>query len=1239
MKKYLQTRVIAKFILPVSVLVLIIIFVAGFFIAGNLQTQITQSAENETKAVKNSIIQNLEITNSIMLDKVKTAMQYLVKNGQAAGQPSVGGQVQVGKYSVPELKLGGKSQIKDYEIVDKIKSVMNSTATIFVKSGSDFVRISTNVLASDGSRAIGTVLDPNGKAYSAVIKGEAFYGVVDILGKPYLTGYVPIMAANGEVLGIWYVGYQISTLKILGDMIAESKFLTNGFFVLTDGKSKVIFNSLNADKSVLEAISKDDIKKYEDDWVIGKSTFDKWGYKIFSAFPKDDIGSQITKAELIIALLGLLTFGIMIALISIITNKIILNPVKKLVSAAEALSEGNVEVEIQTANEDEIGSLEKAFRSMVENIKTQAFQADKISKGELDFDIVPRSDKDVLNISLLGTKTELKKLLRELSELTESITNGKLSVRVNCDEFSGGYKEIITGVNDTLDAVIKPLNVAAEYVDRISKGDIPKKIVDDYKGDFNEIKTNLNLCIETLNGFVDEMSDMYVKQKAGDIDAEISPDHFRGVYKKMAQGVNEAVKLHVENVLKMLNVLADYANGELETTLEKLPGKQALINEKLDILKNNLQNVISEINKLTHAASEGELSVRGGVDSYHGAYKEVISGINNILDTVIKPLNTAASSIELIGRGEIPERITEEYKGEYNLIKKSINSCVDGLNGLVETSSVLEKMSYNDFANRVRGNYEGIYARTAESVNRLIDRLTNLENILTDISQGNLTALEELQRIAKRSENDRLIPSVIGMMKSIKGVITDINELTIAASNGELSKRADLSIYQGEFKSVIAGVNNTVDAVVQPLSIALVYVKKIADGDLSAYVSEEFKGDFSQLKENLNLCIKSINRLINDANMLSNAAVEGDLALRADTTAHKGGYKEIIKGVNDTLDAMIAPINEGVEALKIMSQGDFTLRINSSYKGSHQLIKDSINKVVNELCKALSGVSDAVKSTTLASNKISASTEEMAAGANEQSQQTFDIASSIEEMTKTILENTKNAANATETAEEAGQKAKEGGKVVKETIEGMNKISEVVKQSAIRVQELGKESDQIGEIIRVIDDIADQTNLLALNAAIEAARAGEQGRGFAVVADEVRKLAEKTTKATKEIEEMIKRIQRDTGEAVRSMDEGDKEVEKGKKLAYKAGESLEEIIEVSDKVVDIVSLVAAASEEQSSAAGEISQNIDSISNVSRETTEGIQQIAKAAEDLNNLTFNLEQLVNKFKIQSEEITKA
>ncbi len=324
-----------------------------------------------------------------------------------------------------------------------------------------------------------------------------------------------------------------------------------------------------------------------------------------------------------------------------------------------------------------------------------------------------------------------------------------------------------------------------------------------------------------------------------------------------------------------------------------------------------------------------------------------------------------------------------------------------------------------------------------------------------------------------------------------------------------------------------------------------------------------------------------------------------------------------------------------LKAMENFSNGDLEINIKPENENDSigQLFK-GFNKAVENIKSMILQVMQAVHSTASASAQISSSAEEMAAGAQEQSSQTTEIAGAVEQMTKTIMETSRNATVAAEQSKLAKEVANNGGKSIQQTIEGMNKIAMVVSEAAETIKELGKSSEKIGTIIEVIDDIADQTNLLALNAAIEAARAGEHGRGFAVVADEVRKLAERTTKATKEISDMIKEIQRDTNGAVVAMEGGTTEVEKGKKLANESGESLKQILDKTTEVMDIINQVAAASEEQSSAAEQISHSIEGINNVTQQTATGVQEIAKAAEDLNNLTTTLQNLIQKFKIENQ-----
>lgn len=338
-------------------------------------------------------------------------------------------------------------------------------------------------------------------------------------------------------------------------------------------------------------------------------------------------------------------------------------------------------------------------------------------------------------------------------------------------------------------------------------------------------------------------------------------------------------------------------------------------------------------------------------------------------------------------------------------------------------------------------------------------------------------------------------------------------------------------------------------------------------------------------------------------------------------------------GLGIFISRMIAnPVNELINNI---DNADLNNQFNSTRKDEIGGLQRSFDKFVVSIKETLLQVSEASSAVASASTEISSSTEQMAAGAQEQSSQASEVATAVEEMTKTLGETNGNIRKVADGAKEAKDSANAGGTVVEDTIKGMKKISEVVNQSAQQVKVLGASSEKIGEIVGVINDIADQTNLLALNAAIEAARAGEQGRGFAVVADEVRKLAERTSKATKEIASMIKQIQADTNQAVVSMDKGTEEVGKGITLAEQAGQMLLGIVGNAESVADMVGQIAAASEQQASASEQISKNVEAISTVSQESASGVQQIAKTAEDLNRLTENLQQLLEKFNLNAQD----
>lgn len=329
---------------------------------------------------------------------------------------------------------------------------------------------------------------------------------------------------------------------------------------------------------------------------------------------------------------------------------------------------------------------------------------------------------------------------------------------------------------------------------------------------------------------------------------------------------------------------------------------------------------------------------------------------------------------------------------------------------------------------------------------------------------------------------------------------------------------------------------------------------------------------------------------------------------------------------------IVAPLIEGI---RLVSTGDLSIELQKTTEDEVGELIDELRSFIIDLRTSIKEIKDEAQNVSIHAEAILKDSQTIAANAENGSHRVSEVASAIQEMAATISENSQNAIKTSETSEKARKAAEQGGIIVEETVESMKSIASVVRKSSQTIQELGKSSNQIGEIISVIDDIADQTNLLALNAAIEAARAGEQGRGFAVVADEVRKLAERTTKATKEIAMMIKKIQVDTQGAVKAMEEGTQKVDEGIQRADKAGASLLEIVQLSHEVTTMISQIVAASTQQASTSEQISSNVEVLNSVTEQTVQGVQQITRAAEELNKFTDRLYQLLEKFKLDHSE----
>src|SRR3569833_1889196 len=329
-------------------------------------------------------------------------------------------------------------------------------------------------------------------------------------------------------------------------------------------------------------------------------------------------------------------------------------------------------------------------------------------------------------------------------------------------------------------------------------------------------------------------------------------------------------------------------------------------------------------------------------------------------------------------------------------------------------------------------------------------------------------------------------------------------------------------------------------------------------------------------------------------------------------------------------------VNKTIESLRDISEGNLTVRLDSSQDDELGALSKTFNRFVEKLQASIGQLTQNSQQLGASAHMLKGNALQLATGSKAVALQSETIASASEEMAATSRNIAQNCLQAAGSAEVATKTANQGAEIVQHTVRGMERISALVQESARTVESLGTRSDQIGQIIGTIQDIADQINLLALNAAIEAARAGEQGRGVAVAADEVRALAGRTTSATEGIREMIRSIQGETKNAVRAMEEGVKEVEQGTKEAERSGEALEAILSQINTVTGQVQQIATSAEQQTATTLEITNNIQQISQVVQRNASGAQESAEATLQLDGLAMNLQELVGQFKISERSV---
>ena len=886
-----------------------------------------------------------------------------------------------------------------------------------------------------------------------------------------------------------------------------------------------------------------------------------------------------------------------------------------------------------------VTGMNELIDAFVAPINVTAEYVDRISKGDIPPLITDeyKGDFNEIKNNLNATVKMMSELLAETDKIIRAAANGELDKRADAGLFVGGWHKLVAGVNDTITNIVEPLMVTADYVEKVSKGVIPPTITTEYKGQYNIIKNNLNAMVKMMNELLSETDKIVQAAANGELDKRADAALFVGGWNKLVSGVNDTIT----NIVEPLMVTADYvekvSKGVIPPTITtEYKGQYNIIKNNLNAMVKMMNELLSETDKIVQAAANGELDKRADAALFVGGWNKLVSGVNDTITNIVQPLMVTADYVEKVSKGVIPPTITTEYKGQYNIIKNNLNAMVKMMNELLsETDKIVQAAANGELDKRADaalfvGGWNKLVSGVNDTITNIVQPLMVTADYVEKVSKGVIpptitTEYKGQYNIIKNNLN--------AMVKMMNELLSETDKIVQAAANGELDKRADAALFVGGWHKLVAGVNDTITNIVQPLMVTADYVEKVSKGVIPPLITTAYKGEYNVIKNNLNAMVKMMNELLAETDKIIQAAANGDLDKRADAGLFVGGWNKLVAGVNDTITNIVNPLMVTSDYVDKVAKGVIPPKIITEYKGQYNNIKNNIHMLIDamqevtttaeeiasgnltvkvkerspedklmqalaamvgSLTEVASNIQTVARQVMTGSQEMSASSEQLSQGATEQSASVEEVSSSMEQMAANIKQNSDNAQQTEKIAIKAAEDGSESGKAVAATVGAMKEIA-------------GK--------ISIIEEIARQTNLLALNAAIEAARAGEHGKGFAVVASEVRKLAERSQTAAGEINKL-------SASSVQ--------------IAEKAGEMLAKIVPDVQRTADLVQEITAASNEQSSGAGQINKAIQQLDQVVQQNASASEEMASTSTELLSQAEQLQNTIAFFKIEGGSV---
>jgi len=865
--------------------------------------------------------------------------------------------------------------------------------------------------------------------------------------------------------------------------------------------------------------------------------------------------------------------------------------------------------------------------SLTSQVRDIANVTTAVAQGDLEQKITVQARGEILEL-----KDTINKMVDQLSSFASEVTriarevgtDGILGGQAEVSGVSGVWKGLTDNVNAMAASLTSQVRDIANVTTAVAQGDLEQKITVEAKGEILQLKDTINKMVDQLNSFASEVT--RVAQEVGTdgkLGGQAGVPGVAGVWKGLTDNVNAMAANLTNQVRNIANVTTAVAQGDLEQKITvEAKGEILELKNTINKMVDQLNSFASEVTRVAQeVGTDGKLGGQAEVKDVSGTWKDLTDNVNTLAENLTNQVRNIAQVSTAIANGDLNQKITVEAKGEILQLKDTLNAMVDQLNSFASEVTRVAREVGNEGKLGAQAEVKGVsgtWKDLTDNVNTLAENLTNqvrnIAQVSTAIANGDLSQKITVEAKGEILQLKDTLNAMVDQLNSFASEVTRVAREV--GSEGKLGAQAEVKGVSGTWKDLTYNVNTLAENLTNQVRNIAQVSTAIANGDLNQKITVEARGEILELKNTLNAMVDQLNGLAGDINSVMALVGKGNLTRMIEVEA-AGDFASMVDGINDTIkslqrivgDLREVGINVGAVSQNMLSAGQ------------------EMNAMVTQLSSSVEQIAEGAKAQA-----------DQIVGASKESEGVGEIASRTLESTQSM----------NEMAETASKATMEGSKAVEESMKNTELMLQGSIESVTSIESLSQRSEQIQEIVDVIRDIAAQTNILAINAAIEAVRAGRQGKGFAVVAEEVKTLSADSRTQAKQISDLVRSVLKETEDTVTTIKTMGENVSAGRRSIEQTSEAFADIRRSVESTSETGKAISDSAADQKRSIDAVSQSLDKVSGIATDTStagsqladsarsllERMQELMSTATTLAGMSQNLQQTVGQFEIEQE-----